>query len=360
MAHKKLFIPGPTEVAPEVLRAMGTPMIGHREKAFTALYTRVMPKLKQALYTKGRVFLSTSSASGIMEGAIRNCVSRRVLSCVCGAFSERWYEIARANGKEADPYVVEWGQVNDPAEVDKRLATGRYDAVTWVHNETSTGVMGDFAGMSQVMRKYPDVSFLVDTVSSMMGVKIDVDALAPDVCLAGVQKAFSLPPGLTVFTVSERALAKAKTIPHRGAYFDFTKFAEFDEKGQTPETPSISHIYALDVQMDRILAEGLENRWARHAEMARTCRAWARERFGLFAAPGAESTTLTTVKNTRGIDVGRLIKTLSEKHDVTLGNGYGKLKDKTFRIAHMGETTIAEIKELLSWIDAATAMEKSA
>lgn len=354
MAHKKLFIPGPTEVAPEVLRAMGTPMIGHRDKAFVDLYARVQPKLKQALYTKGRVLLSSSSASGVMEGAIRNCVGKRVLSCVCGAFSERWHEIALANGKEADAYAVEWGQANTPEEVDKRLATGKYDAVTWVHNETSTGVMGDFPGMSRVMRKYPDVMFLVDTVSSMMGVKIPIDEWQPDVCLAGVQKAFSLPPGLTVFTVSDRALEKAKKVPHRGSYFDFVKFAEFDDKAQTPETPSISHIYALDVQMDRILAEGLEKRWERHLEMARICRAWAKERHAAFAAPGAESVTLTTVKNARGIDVAKLIKGLSEKHDITLGNGYGKLKDKTFRVAHMGETTPAELTTLLGWIDAIT------
>ena len=355
MAHKKLYIPGPVEVAPEILAAMGSPMIGHRDKLFVDLYTRVMPKLKQALYTQGKVFLSTSSASGVMEGAVRNGVAKRVLSCISGAFSERWYEIALANGKDADPYAVEWGQANLPEELDKRLATGKYDAVTWVHNETSTGVMGDFAAMSRVMRKYPDVLFLVDTVSSMMGVKLDIDALMPDVCLAGVQKAFAIPPGLTVFTVSEKALAKARTVAHRGSYFDFVKFAEFDAKGQTPETPSISHIYALDKQMDRMLAEGLEARWARHLEMARTCRNWARERFGLFAAPGCESVTLTAVKNTRAIDVAKLIKDLSDKHDVTLGNGYGKLKDKTFRIAHMGETTVAELKTLLTWIDDLTA-----
>ncbi len=354
MPHNKLFIPGPTEVAPEILAAMGTPMIGHREKVFVDLYTRVRPKLKEALYTKGRVLLATSSASGVMEGAIRNCVARRVLSCVCGAFSERWHEIAIANGKEADPYAVEWGQANAPEEVDKRLATGKYDAVTWVHNETSTGVTGDFAGMSRVIRKYPDVMFLVDTVSSMMGVKIPIDEWQPDVCLAGVQKAFSLPPGLTVFTVSERALERAKRIPNRGAYFDFVKYAEFDDKGQTPETPSISHIYALDAQMTRILAEGLDRRWARHLEMAKLCRAWAQEKHGAFAAPGAESVTLTTVKNVRNIDVAKLIKGLSDRHNVTLGNGYGKLKDKTFRIAHMGETTVAELETLLGWIDSIT------
>ncbi len=351
MAHKKLFIPGPTEVAPEILAAMGVPMVGHRDKPFIELYTRVRPKLQQALYTKGRVFLSTSSASGVMEGAIRNCVGKRVLACVSGAFSERWYEIALANGKGADPYAVEWGQANAPEEVDRRLATGKYDAVTWVHNETSTGVMGDFSGMSRVMQKYPDVLFLVDTVSSMMGVKLEIDLLKPDVCLAGVQKAFSLPPGLTVFTVSARALERAKTVPHRGSYFDFVKFSEFDDKGQTPETPSISHIHALDKQMDRILAEGLETRWTRHLEMARLCRTWARERHALFAAPGSESVTLTTVKNIRNLDVGKLIKSLSDKHDVTLGNGYGKLKDKTFRIAHMGETSLQELRTLLGWID---------
>ena len=351
MAHNRLFIPGPIECPPEVLSAMGQPMMGHRGKEFPELMKQVVPGLKRLLYTQGRVFLGTSSASGVMEGAVRNGSSKRILSCTCGAFSERWFEIARANGKEADAYGVEWGQPNAAEEIDRRLATGKYDCLTLVHNETSTGVMNDLEAISAVLRKYPEVVWCVDAVSSMAGVKIEVDRLGVDVCLAGVQKAFAIPPGLAVFAVSAKALAKAKTVPHRGAYYDFVKFVEFDDKDQTPETPAISQIYALAAQIKRFLAEGIENRFKRHVALAEACRTWARERFDTFAPKGFESVTLTTVRNTKGIDVGGLISELKKRRQVEIGNGYGKLKDRTFRIAHMGETTVAELKEILGWID---------
>lgn len=351
MPHNRLFIPGPIECPPEVLAAMGSPMIGHRGKEFPELYNQAMPVLKEMLYTKGRVFLGTSSASGVMEGAVRNCSAKRILSCTCGAFSERWLEIARANGKETDPYGVEWGQPNLAEEIDSRLATGKYDCLTLVHNETSTGVMNDLESIAGVMRKYPDVVWCVDAVSSMAGVKIEVDRLGIDVCLAGVQKAFAIPPGLAVFTVSAKALARAKQVPNRGAYYDFTKFVDFDDKGQTPETPAISQIFALVAQTKRFKTEGIENRFKRHLALAEIGRAWARERFETFAPKGFESVTLTTVRNSKGIDVGALISELKKRRQVEIGNGYGKLKDRTFRIAHMGETTVAELREILGWID---------
>ena len=330
---------------------MGAPIFGHRGKEFPELYNRVVPVLKELLYTKNRVFLGTSSASGVMEGAVRNCSSTRILSCSCGAFSERWFDIAKSNGKETDAYAVEWGQPNTAGEIDKRLGTGKYDCLTLVHNETSAGVMNDLESISAVMRKYPDVIWCVDAVSSMAGVKIEVDRLGIDVCLAGVQKAFAIPPGLAVFSVSQKALDRAKTVKHRGAYYDFLKFVEFDDKGMTPETPAISQIVALAAQTRRFKAEGIENRFQRHLALAEIGRAWARERFATFAPKGFESVTLTAVKNTRNIDVGALISELKKRRQVEIGNGYGKLKDKTFRISHMGETTLAELKEILGWID---------
>ncbi len=351
MARNRLFIPGPIESPKEVLEALGQPIFGHRGKEFPELYNRVVPVLKELLYTKNRVFLGTSSASGVMEGAIRNSSSKSILSCSCGAFSERWFEIAKANGKETDAYAVEWGQPNTAEEIDKRLATGKYDCMTLVHNETSTGVMNDLEGISAVLRKHPDVVWCVDAVSSMAGVKIEVDRLGIDVCLAGVQKAFAIPPGLAVFSVSQKALDRAKSVKNRGAYYDFVKFAEFDDKSMTPETPAISLIVALAAQTRRFQAEGIENRFRRHLELAAIGRAWASKNFAVFAPKGFESVTLTTVKNTKGIDVGALISELKRRRQVEIGNGYGKLKDKTFRIAHMGETTVAELKEILGWID---------
>ncbi len=349
--HKDLFIPGPTEVRPEILKEMSKPMIGHRSKEFTQLYEKVIPKLKKVLYTDQKVFLSTSSSTGVMESAVRNCSNKKILSCVCGAFSDRWNKIAEANGKDADRIEVEWGKAIKPEMVDKALSTGKYDAITFVHNETSTGVMNPLEEVAEVMKKYPDVMFLVDAVSSMVGYKIEVDKLGIDVCLAGVQKCWALPPGLTVFSVSDKALEKAKTVKNRGYYFDFLTFLKYDDKRhQTPATPAISIIYALDKQLDNILAEGPENRFKRHREMAEITRTWTKKYFGLFAEPGYESPTVTAVKNTRDISVSDLREKLNEK-GYAISDGYGKLKQQTFRIAHMGDHTVEDIKKLLSVID---------
>jgi len=349
--HKKLFIPGPTEVREEILEVLKTPMIGHRSKEFSALYDSIIPKLKKALYTDNRIFLSTSSSTGLMEAAVRNCVKDKALNLVCGAFSKRWHQITKANGKDADALEVEWGKAILPEMVKDALKTGKYDAVTLVHNETSTGVMNPIYDIAEVMKEFPDVCFLVDAVSSMMGVKIEVDKLGIDVCLAGVQKAFALPPGLAICSVSEKALKKAETVTNRGYYFDFLTFLKYDEKRhQTPTTPVISLIYALDKQLDRFFEEGMENRFARHIEMAEYVRDWVRKHFAFFPDEKYLSNTLTAVKNTRGISVAELNAELG-KRGATISNGYGDLKEKTFRIAHMGDLTLDEIKWLISQIN---------
>ena len=276
--HKKLFIPGPTEVRPEILEAMATPMIGHRSSAYATLQAECESKVKKLLFTEGRVFLFTSSSTGVMEGAIRNCVGQKVLNTMNGEFSRRWHEIARSCGVQAEKLEVEPGQAITPELVDAALSQGGYDAVCLTHNETSTGIMNPVREIAALVRaKYPDVLILVDAVSSMAGVEIRFDEWGLDVCLAGVQKCFALPPGLAVCGVSGRAMERAKTIPHRGYYFDFLEMEKFAQKNNTPATPSISHLYALNKQMDCILAEGVENRFTRHIAMAEYTRAWARQ-----------------------------------------------------------------------------------
>jgi len=350
MPHKRLFIPGPTEVRVENLAALAQPQVGHRSAEFKALYASVIPKLRTLLRTEGKVFLFTSSSTGVWEAAIRNCVRERVLCCMQGAFSDRWLKVAESNGKQAVPLKVEWGQAITAEMIDTALAEGGYDAITVVHNETSTGVMNRLDEIAAVMKKYPDVSFLVDAVSSMAGTEIDVDALGIDVCLAGLQKAFSLPAGLAVAAVSDRALAKAETIEHRGYYFDLLEIAKYDSKGMTPSTPAIPQIQALDAQLDDFFAEGLEARFARHAFLADIVRSWARKNFALFAAKGYESATVTCVENTRGISVAGLNEELAGQWAM-ISNGYGVLKEETFRIAHMGDTQEWEIRGLLATID---------
>lgn len=350
MSHKRLFIPGPTEVRTENLLALATPQIGHRSGEFVELYRRVMPKLKTLLGTEQRAFLFTCSSTGVWEAAIRNCVRERVLCCMQGAFSDRWFKVAEANGKRADKLQVEWGKAITAQMIDEALGAGSYDAITVVHNETATGVMNHLDEIAEVVRRHTGVSLLVDAVSSMAGAPIDVDALGIDVCLAGLQKAFSLPAGLAVAAVSDRALAKAATIEPRGYYFDFLEMAKYDERGQTPSTPAIPQIFALDAQLDAILAEGLERRFARHAGLAAIVQAWARRHFALFAEKGFESPTVTCIDNTRGISVAQLNAALGEQA-VAISNGYGVLKEKTFRIGHMGDTQEWEIRGLLATID---------
>lgn len=352
MGRKRLFLPGPTEVAPEILDALATPQIGHRSAEYRELHRRVTGKVRTILGTEGSVFLFTSSSSGVWEGAVRNLVRERALFAVQGAFSERWMQVALANGKAADAVRVEPGRAIRAEAIDEALATGRYDAVAVVHNETATGVMNDLGSIADAVRRHPGVSFLVDAVSSMTAVPIPVDAWGIDVCFAGTQKALALPPGLAVAAVSPRALEKAATIPDRGYYFDFVTMARHDAKGETPATPATPQIHALDRQTDRILAEGLEARYARHASLARTVQEWASSRFALFAETGYESPTVTCVANRRGVDVAALLGRVAER-GMAVANGYGELRDKTFRIAHMGDATPGEVRELLAALDEA-------
>ena len=245
MAHVKLHIPGPVEVSPKTFKAFCAPMIGHRGQGFKDLYAKIQPQLQQLLYTKQLVYLGTSSAWGVMEGALRNLAQKKVLNCMCGAFSDKWFDVSKRCGKDAEALQVPWGSPIRADLIDAKLATGQFDALTVIHNETSTGVMSPIAEIAALKKKYPDVMFIVDAVSSMTAVKLEFDALGIDVLLAGTQKAFAMPPGLTVFVCSPAALAKAATTKDRGYYFDLVEFQKNAEQSMTPSTPSIGHVYAL-------------------------------------------------------------------------------------------------------------------
>ncbi len=348
---KKLFIPGPTHVRDEILQAQTKPMIGHRATEYSDLQGAVTPKLQKLLYTEQPVFIYASSGTGVMEGAIRQAVLKRALVTVCGAFSERWYEIAVANGIPTDRLEVPMGEGFTPEMIDAALSKGDYDALTITLNETSTGVMNPLPEIAALVReKYPDTLLLVDAVSAMAGVKIAFDAWDLDVVISSSQKCFALPPGLAVCGVSERALKRAEQVPNRGYYFDFIDQLKYFKRNQTPATPAISLIYALNQQLDDILAEGLDARWARHIAMAEVVRGWARTHWALFPNEAFLSNTVTTVKNTRNADISALNKELG-KRGAMISNGYGGLKDKTFRIAHMGDLTVADVTWLLGMID---------
>ncbi|HSR32584.1 MAG TPA: aminotransferase class V-fold PLP-dependent enzyme, partial [Anaerolineae bacterium] len=277
--------------------------------------------------------------------------TKRMLNTVCGAFSKRWHQMTGDNGIPCDALEVPMGQAITPELVDDALSKAEYDAMTVCHNETSTGVMNPIEEISELIHeKYPDVLILVDAVSGMAGSKIEIDSWGLDVCLAGVQKCFALPPGLTVAAVSDRARERALQVPNRGHYFAYDQMDKRYEKHQTPATPAISLIQALNKQMDDIFAEGLENRWARHIEMAEIVRDWARRNFALYGDERYLSNTVTNVANTRGISVAGLNEELA-KRGAMISNGYGDLKEKCFRIAHMGDLQVTDIKWLLAQID---------
>ncbi len=350
--HVKLYIPGPVEVSQSTFDAMTHPMIGHRSKEFQELYGSIQPGLQALFATSQPVFLSTSSAWGVMEGAIRNLVSKKVLCCCSGAFSDKWVEVARSCGKEAEALQYDWGTPVDPADIQNKLSTGDFDAVTLIHNETSTGVLNPLSEIAAVVNDHPGVMFIVDTVSSFSATPTLMDELGIDVLLAGSQKALALPPGLALFAVSEAAFKRAETVEGRGYYFDFLEFRANQEKDMTPSTPAISLIYALRAKLAEISEEGLENRYKRHADLNAAVHRWVESRdFEFFAPEGYRSPTLTCVRNNLKIDVARLVSVLRDRHVIAIDGGYGKIKGETFRISNMGNETEASISALLAAIN---------
>lgn len=349
----KLFIPGPVQVSEKTFKALCQPMIGHRSGDFKKLYASIHPRLQELFATKQPVFLSTSSAWGVMEGAIRNLVgSGRVLNCMCGAFSDKWFDVSKKCGKEAVALQVEWGQPIRGEQLRTKLKEGGFDAVTLIHNETSTGVMSPIAEIAEVMREFPETLLIVDSVSSFSVLPLPMDELGIDVLLTGSQKALAMPPGLALFSASAKAFARAETVKGRGYYFDFLEFKKNQEQDMTPSTPSISHIYALQSKLDDIFTEGVAARHARHAELNDMIHGWVRRHgFEFFAPEGYRSKSLTCVANNKGIDVPALLKNLKDNHGIIIDGGYGKIKGQTFRLSNMGDETKETIAELIAALD---------
>ena len=352
--HIHLVLPGPVEVRREILDAQAEWMIGHRSKAFAELFAHLQGNLRQTFLTANRVFVSTSSGSGLWEGASRNCVrdDQKVLHLVCGAFSDRWADVSRVNGKQVDVISVDWGKAIIPDMVADALRKDHYDAVAVVHNETSTGVTNPLEDIAGVVSEADNTLLLVDTVSGFLGAELRVDDWGIDVALTSSQKAFALPPGLSFAAVSDRALERAKQVEFRGYYFDFLTFEKHLLKNNTPSTPPVSLLFAADRQLDAIMDEGLEQRWKRHLAMRDRTIEWAQSRgFELYAQEGYRSPTVTTVANNRGIDVVDLADFMLAR-GWAIDKGYGDIKGKTFRIPHMGDMTMDTLNAFLADIDA--------
>lgn len=352
----RFFLPGPTEVHPDVLAAQARAVMGHRGPEMSALIAEIDPMLRAVFRTERPVYISSSSATGFMEAGIRNGVKRRALALVNGAFSERFRDLVADCGREVDTYPVEWGQAHDPEQVERRLREGGFDAVTVVHSETSTGVLNPLGGIAEAVRRAEsaageEILLLVDGVTSVGGGLVETDGWNLDWILTGSQKAMALPPGLAFGAASPRMLARAETLPARGQYFDLVEFDRNWKKHQTPNTPALTLIYALLAQLHRIEAEGLESRADRHRRMAERCWEWT-EGFGrehemsLLAPAGARALTVTAIRMPERLPGSRISSALA-KRGYTIAPGYGKLKDATIRIGHMGDHTVEELDALL-------------
>jgi aspartate aminotransferase-like enzyme len=351
----KLFIPGPTEVYPELLAAQTRPMIGHRSKAYAALHQSVEERMKQIMFTKNRVYIATCSATGVIEAALRNAVKKKVLVTANGFFAKKWAKVAKQCGISAVTLDYDLGKAVKPADIEKALAADpEIDTVMLTHSETSTGVLSPLREIAAVVKKFPNVVLLVDTVSSFAAAEIRVDEWGIDLILFGMQKALALPPGLAFCSVSPEIMKRSAEQPEgrKGHYFDFLEWEKAAEKFNTTITPAVSLIFALDVQLDKILEEGMEERWKRHLEMQKLVMDWA-NKYGLtyFSEEGYHSPGVSVLNNIKGWNIAELNKRLIEKYDVEIANGYKELKEKTFRIGHMGDHMPHGVRELLGQMD---------
>jgi len=347
--HKKLLIPGPTEVSQEILREQTHPLIGHRDKAFSDLYAGITAKLSKffELPDDCKPTVTTSSGTLWFDIVGRSIVKDKALVCVNGAFSERFGKTINACGKKVDFMEVEWGKAVKPDMIAEKLDTGKYDTLAICHNESSTGVRNPIRQIGRLVRKnYPNTILAIDSVSAMAGDKTLPKEIGCDIIFASTQKCFALPPGLAVALVTERAIERAKEVPNRGSYTDLVTLFEFEKKHQTPFTPNIPLLYALNKRMDLLLEETYDRVYQRHKKMADYTQKWAKKHFALFPEPRYESITVTCIQNTQGKNVKKLNQKLAEK-GYLISNGYGKIKEKTFRIGHMGEWNLKGIKEVI-------------
>ena len=351
-AFGRFFLPGPTDVHPEVMAAMQRPMIGHRSGAMEQLLAGFEAPLGQLFRTARPVLVGTTSATGFMEMAVRNGVRHRALSIVNGSFSERFANLVRACGKECIRLDVPLGCAVEPDMLRDTLRRTHVDAVTVVHSETSTGVLQDVEALATVVREFDDVLLLVDAVTSLAGSPVETDRWQLDFALTGSQKALALPPGLALGVASERMLERARTLPARGLYFDLVSFLDATTKHQPTNTPAIPLLFALEAQLGRIERDGgVEERWARHDAMRRRVEEWA-ERRGVAYLPreGRRSWTVSCLKLPEGKGAKQIVGALKQA-GWTIGSGYGSLKESTIRIGHMGDHTVAALDELLALLD---------
>lgn len=359
-AFGTFFLPGPTEVRADVLAAMLKPMIPHRSQEFEELFARLQDGLRHVFQTTRPVYVSASSGTGMMEAAIRAIPAGRILCLINGAFSERFAHIAEMCGREVDRYVVEWGEVHTPDELDNYLSKSKCRAITVTHSETSTGALNPIRALSDVAHSRGALC-MIDSVSGLSGAELRFDEWQLDYVLTGSQKSLALPSGLAFAVASTEMIELAATATNRGVYLDIVEMDKFAQGNQVPATPAFSLLYALEVQLEHIRRETIEGRWDRHARMAAATDSWVEacsERTGKtianIVAKGSRSPTVSTVRLPSDINGKSFVKDV-KRHGITVGGGYGKLGDTTFRIGHMGDHTVATLQACFDACEAALA-----
>jgi aspartate aminotransferase-like enzyme len=347
------FLPGPTEVRDEVMTAMMQPMIPHRGSAFEQLFERLQRGLRPLFKTERPVYISSSSATGMMEAGIRCAPPGRILSLVNGAFSERFAHIASMCARDVDRYEVAWGQVHTIPQLDERLSMRKYVAITVVHSETSTGALNDVRAISDCAHRHGAVC-LVDSVSGFAGAELRFDDWNLDYLLTGSQKALALPPGISFAVASPAFVDQANGTSARGVYFDLVELDAYARRNQTPSTPALPLFYALEFQLKSIAEEGVEARWARHKAMAARTQDWLSKigdktgkRLVNIAPLGWQSPTVSTIRLPAELPPETFTAAVA-KRGIVVGSGYGKLKSSTFRIGHMGDHTIETVDRCLA------------
>ena len=356
MASKKyLFTPGPTPVPPEVLAAMGEPVVHHRSPDFKPIYERCLARLREVCRTERDVLLFTASGTGAFEAAVANLVSpgEPHLVVSAGNFGERWAALTGAFGADVDHLRYAWGETPDPDDVRARLRAREAKAVWVVHSETSTGVVADVQALSAAV-KDGGALVVVDAVSSLGAVPCETDAWGLDVVVSGSQKALMTPPGLGLCAVSEAALAAVGTSPR--FYFDWQRTLKAQQKLDAAFTPPVSLVAALDVALGLLLEEGLEAAFDRHVRLGRAARAGAKAMgLELFSPDDDRSAVVTAVRSPEGIGAGDVVKGLRDRFGMTIAGGQGELQGKIFRLGHIGWFDVFDITTMLAAVESVLA-----
>jgi aspartate aminotransferase-like enzyme len=349
----RFFVPGPTEVRPEILDAMSRPVIFHRSPAMEDIMRRVTAGLSHVFGTQRPVHVITGSGTAAMESVIRGGAGERVLSIVHGDFGERFARMAEACGRGVTRLTCELGEVVPLDQIDNALSKGDFDTVLATHSETATGVLADIRAIAAIVNARSNRLLLVDAVSSAGATPIAMDSWGLDAVVSASQKALALPPGLGFAAVSERFLARARTLKGRGIYLDPIRYEEFVGKSQSPTTPAVSLIYALDRQLADVELETLEARFARHRAMAERCAAWVErasaDHLGVSLLARENRSPSVTAVRTKERSSSVLQRMREQGFD--LGGGQAELKHTTFRIGHMGDHTVAGLDGMLEVLD---------